>query len=176
MPPLPRVATEPGLEDAYRPGHFAGVCQVVHRLFSLLRPSAAVLGEKDWQQLQVVRAMTIEQRLGVDILAYRTVRDADGLAMSSRNRFLFPEERERALAIPRALGLARAEGTASAAERAMREELQRAGMLVEYATVRDAATLQPLQRDGNGRALLAARAGQTRLIDNAAWPATDKLA
>src|SRR5688572_25050071 len=99
VPALPRVATEPGIEDAARPGHFEGVCQVVLRLFELVRPAAAVFGEKDWQQLQVVSAMTRAEGLPIRIVPGETVREADGLAMSSRNRFLTPDDRRRGLAL-----------------------------------------------------------------------------
>lgn len=166
VPVLPRVAVEPGLEDRFRPGHFAGVCQVVLRLFRLVRPAAAVFGEKDWQQLRVVAAMTREQGLPIEIIGHETIRDPDGLAMSSRNRFLSAVEREAALAIPRALHAARRARTATEAETAMAGVLS--GVDVEYAVVRDAQTLANV---GNGpaRALIAARVGRTRLIDNAAW-------
>lgn len=174
IPPLPRAATEPGLEDARRPGHFAGVCQVVLRLFALCRPSIAVFGEKDWQQLAVIRAMTAEQRLPIEIVGHPTIREADGLAMSSRNVFLSPAERGAAGCIPWALRAAGRCGTVGEAELMMRRVIERAGLEVEYAVVRDAATLTPVPRTGRGprplRALIAARAGRTRLIDNADWP------
>lgn len=171
---LPEVATRPGLEDAHRPGHFAGVCQVVRRLFELVRPRAAVFGEKDWQQLQVVRAMTERERLGVEIVPVPTVREADGLAMSSRNVFLTADARSRAAAIPRALCEACAAASVDAAETRMREMLAAAGLEVEYAVVRDPTTLMPLAAAArHGRALVAARArsgtGTVRLIDNAPW-------
>lgn len=168
VPALPKVATEPGLEDAFRPGHFAGVCQVVARLFAVTGSRAAVFGEKDWQQLQVVRAMeSARGPAGVRIVAHATVRDADGLAMSSRNRFLSPEARRMALAIPRALARARGGSAVEEAERAMAEEL--AGLRVEYAVVRDAETLGPMVSGRPGRALVAAWSGGTRLIDNGPW-------
>ena len=114
-PRLPAVATEPKLEDAHRPGHFAGVCQVVKRLFELVRPAAAVLGEKDWQQLQVITAMTAQEGMGIQIVPGRTVREPDGLAMSSRNRFLSAAERRSATALSAALAAARDEPNAAAA-------------------------------------------------------------
>lgn len=172
VPPLPRVAREPGLEDAYRPGHFAGVCQVVLRLLRLVEPEAAVFGEKDWQQLCVVRAMVESLALGVEIVGGPTVREPDGLAMSSRNRFLSPEERAKARAISLALCEARRGGTPAEAERIMEEVLGGAGITPEYAAVRDAATLMPAARPGSAgpwRALIAARVGGTRLIDNSVW-------
>ncbi len=173
VPPLPEVATRPGLEDAARPGHFAGVCQVVSRLFELTRPSAALLGEKDWQQLQVVRAMAEQGGPDVEIVGRPTVREPDGLAMSSRNRFIPAELRGRALAIPRALEAAAGapEDDPAAAEALMRETLERAGLggAIDYAVVRDARTLLAPRPGQAARALIAARVGPVRLIDNAPW-------
>lgn len=169
-PPLPAVATRPGLEDAHRPGHFAGVCQVVKRLFELVRPSAAVFGEKDWQQLQVIRAMSQQERLGVEVVPVPTVREADGLAMSSRNVFLTREDRARARSLNAALLAACGEKLVDTAESRMRAILDEAGMRVEYAVVRDPESLMPLEAGAvSGRALIAARVGQVRLIDNALW-------
>ncbi|MCW5765085.1 MAG: pantoate--beta-alanine ligase [Phycisphaeraceae bacterium] len=167
---LPAVATEPGLEDAHRPGHFAGVCGVVSRLFELVRPAAAVFGEKDWQQLKVIEAMTRARGLGVRIVPGPTVREADGLAMSSRNRFLSAEDRRRALGLVRALRSGQRAGSAREAERLMRAELEASGLEVEYAVVRDAARLTAPAPGRAMRALIAARCGSVRLIDNAAWP------
>jgi pantoate--beta-alanine ligase len=167
---LPRVAQEPGLEDAHRPGHFAGVCQVVRRLFAMVEPREAVFGEKDWQQLQVIRAMVAAEGLDVAIVPGATVREADGLAMSSRNALLNERERAAAAGMPRALGAAARERDARMAEAAMLEELGRAGLAPEYAAVRDAETLLGWREDRPGRALIAARAGTVRLLDNAPWP------
>ncbi|MBK7405296.1 MAG: pantoate--beta-alanine ligase [Phycisphaerales bacterium] len=167
--PLPAVATEPGLEDARRPGHFAGVCQVVRRLFALARPRAAVFGEKDWQQLQVVRAMVRREGLGVEIVAGPTVREADGLAMSSRNRLLEPRCRAAVVSVPRALDAARGESDVARAEEAMRRGLAEAGLGLEYAVIRDAETLLGAAPGRAGRALIAARCGAVRVIDNAPW-------
>lgn len=166
VPDLPRVATSPGLEDARRPGHFAGVCQVVLRLFELVRPSVAVFGEKDWQQLQVVRAMTEQEGLGIEIVPGATVREADGLAMSSRNRFLSEDDRRRAISISRVLREGGRFGDRREFEAWMTGEMRGAGLLVEYAVVRDATTLEEAG-DGAMRALVAARVGSVRLIDNA---------
>ncbi len=179
VPPLPPVATEPGLEDAHRPGHFAGVCQVVHRLFALVRPALAVFGEKDWQQLQVVRAMVAHAARhdpkdpagSVEIVPAPTVREAGGLAMSSRNRFLSDDQRTRGLAISRALAAAGGSRTPAEAERAARDVLARARIEADYAVVRDAETLSGPPRDRRpGRCLIAVRVGSVRLIDNMAWP------
>lgn len=167
-PALPAVGAGPGLEDAHRKGHFAGVCQVVKRLFELTMPAAAVFGEKDWQQLQVVRAMTAEQRLEVDVVGVETVREADGLAMSSRNRFLDEDGRRRALSLSMALCEARRGSDPAGAERIMLGVLSSAGVETEYAVVRDARTLGA-PAAGQLRALIAARVGAVRLIDNAPW-------
>lgn len=176
-PPLPPVATEPRLEDAWRPGHFAGVCQVVRRRFDILAPVAAMFGEKDWQQLQVVRAMAERDTPGVEIVACPTVREADGLALSSRNRFLGATDRARAAAVPAALRRACACDSPAAAERAMREVLEGAALRVQYVAVRDARSLTPLRTDSGiggvqrpARALIAVECGPIRLIDNCDWP------
>lgn len=174
VPPLPPVATQPQLEDAFRPGHFAGVCQVVARLLDMVQPSFAVFGEKDFQQLLVVQAM-VEQEgerwPGLEIVPHPTIRERDGLAMSSRNVYLDAAERERALGLYRALQSAfqAAEKwiTAAELEQRMRAVLLEPGLSIDYAVVRDAATLMPIERlDGPVRALIAARLGKVRLIDN----------
>lgn len=170
-PQLPEVATHPRLEDAHRPGHFAGVCQVVARLFDLVHPSAAVFGEKDYQQLLVVEAMARQQAdrwPSLKIVRHATMREKDGLAMSSRNAFLKADERVRAVALWKALNAARAEREPSQAERVMERIVDQHGLSLDYAVVRDAATLMPLARQGQpARALIAARLGSVRLIDNA---------
>ena len=170
-PALPRVATEPGLEDAHRPGHFAGVCQVVLRLFELCRPAVAIFGEKDWQQLQVICAMTAQHGLGVEIVPGPTVREADGLAMSSRNRFLDSAARAQARCIFAAIGAAGREPHHATAEARLNEALRTIGHRPDYATIRDAQTLlAPTPHTRGYRTLVAARVGTVRLIDNAPWP------
>lgn len=169
-PPLPPVATEPGLEDAFRPGHFAGVCQVVKRLFELVRPSTAVFGEKDWQQLQVVRAMVAQERLDIGVVSGPTIRDPDGLALSSRNVRLGPDDRRIARALYRSLQAAGERSDPTGAEAAMRATMRTADVGIEYAVVRDAETLGPPQGSRTCRALVAGRVGKVRLIDNAGWP------
>ncbi|MCC6676496.1 MAG: pantoate--beta-alanine ligase [Phycisphaerales bacterium] len=169
VPALPRVAIEPKLEDAARPGHFAGVCQVVMRLFRLVRPVVAVFGEKDWQQLQVVRAMVQRAELPIDIVGMATVREADGLALSSRNRFLSPEDRRRGLTLSRALTAAGRAGSPEEAEGVMARLLAEEGISPDYAVVRDAASLGPVGQEA-ARALIAARVGSVRLLDNMPWP------
>lgn len=174
---LPEAAVRPGLEDAHRPGHFAGVCQVVRRLFEVVCARVAVFGEKDWQQLAVIRGMVEAERGGAlagampTIVAGPTVREADGLAMSSRNRFLTAEDRVRARAISRALRASVYAGTPAEAEAVMREVLSEESIDPEYAVVRDADTLEAVRPGGAARALIAARVGSVRLIDNAAWSA-----
>ncbi|MEQ8845325.1 MAG: pantoate--beta-alanine ligase [Phycisphaerales bacterium] len=172
-PSVPDVAVRKGLEDRFRPGHFAGVAKVLLRLFALAPPAAAIFGEKDWQQLQLARALVAQEGLGIDIIPGPTVRDDDGLALSSRNRFLDPAQRAAARAIPRALAAASTEPTVARAEQAMREQLE--GLDIEYATIRHATTLQEpaaqtARHDSPMRALIACRLGQTRLLDNAPWP------
>ena len=181
VPELPRPATHPGLEDACRPGHFAGVCQVVSRLFDVVNPHVAVFGEKDWQQLQVVTAMVAQEGVRwapLRIVPGPTVRDVDGLALSSRNRYLAGGERDQALGLSRALRAASTEPTPAAAEQTMLRVLAEHHLATEYAVVREASTLEPLKEPQPSeasrppaRALIAARLGSVRLIDNAAWPA-----
>ncbi|NBX24711.1 MAG: pantoate--beta-alanine ligase [Planctomycetes bacterium] len=172
--PLPPVATEPRLEDAARPGHFGGVCQVVARLFDLCRPCRACFGEKDFQQLRVIEQMVQHggDRWG-DLRIERcpTVRERDGLAMSSRNRYLTEDRRDTALGVYRALQMAMSAQRPSTAETLMRETLQDHGFEVDYAVVRDAASLRPVTGlEAPCRALIAARLPEVRLIDNMAMP------
>jgi pantoate--beta-alanine ligase len=173
----PQVTVEPGpgatvLEGQVRPGHFRGVLTVVAKLFGLVRPDVAVFGEKDYQQLVLVRRMVADLCMGVDVVGAATVREPDGLAMSSRNRYLSDEERARATGLSRALERAReaAAGGASvdAALDAAREQLASDGIEAEYVEARDAENLTPAQ-SFNGRPILialAARIGPARLIDN----------
>ncbi len=180
VPVLPDVATRPGLEDTFRPGHFPGVCQVVSRCFDLCDASAAVFGEKDWQQLQVVRAMSEAQRgvrgRLVEIIPGETVREPDGLAMSSRNLLLSPEARVEAGGISEALFVAAREQDRDRAQGVLADTLLRFGIDAEYAVLRDARTLlEPVPRSHTGgpgvpcRLLVAARVGGVRLIDNTGW-------
>ena len=174
--PLPEVATTPGLEDACRPGHFGGVALVVSRLFDLVRPSAAYFGEKDYQQLRLIEDMTADfarrepgRWPGLRIVPCPTIRERDGLAMSSRNRYLKSDERDAALALSRALQVAHSAQRVATAEKLMRDTLDAFGLETEYAVVRDARTLLPVAGfERPTRALIAARLGATRLIDNAA--------
>ena len=172
--PLPAVAKEPHLEDAARPGHFGGVCQVVARLFDLCRPSLACFGEKDYQQLRVIEQM-VEGAGGrwgdLRIQRCPTVREHDGLAMSSRNRYLAEDRRDTALGVYRALQMAMSAQRPATAEALMHETLLDHGFTVDYAVVRDAATLLPVSGlETPCRALIAARLPEVRLIDNMAMP------
>ena len=171
---IPDVASKPGLEDTYRPGHFAGVCQVVSRLFDLCLPSGAVFGEKDWQQLQCVRTMSRLQGRDLQIIPAETVREESGLAMSSRNLNLSLEARVQAVAISQALFAASTVSTPEMGESLMQEILAKGGIQPEYAAIRPADTLMPLEDSGVHphvpcRALIAAKVGGVRLIDNAPW-------
>lgn len=160
------------LDGASRPGHFDGVATVVTRLFDQVRPDLALFGEKDYQQLAVIRQLVRDLNLPTEIVGVPTQRDADGLALSSRNAYLGEEERQAARILPRALGEAAQaiEGgapVAEALERA-RARLAEAGFApIDYVELRDAETLAPLARlDRPARLLAAARMGKTRLIDN----------
>lgn len=174
------TVTVAGLTDhlcgPHRPGHFAGVATIVAKLLNQARADAAYFGEKDWQQLQVIRRLGIDLDLDTRIVGVATVRDADGLALSSRNRYMSAEQRARALALPRGLAdlAARvADGRPVAPETAALERaLLAAGFdRVDYVAVCDAETLQPLDRvtdPDRARVFAAAWLGRTRLIDNRA--------
>lgn len=163
-----------GLDGAARPGHFDGVATIVSRLFDQIRPDIALFGEKDYQQLAVIRQMVRDRRLDVEIVGVPTQRDADGLALSSRNAYLTDEERQAARALPRALGEAAAAiqrgGDVAEALAAVRERLEKAGFdPIDYVALCDSETLAPLTSlDRPARLLAAARIGRTRLIDNLA--------
>ena len=160
------------LDGEHRPGFFTGVATVVSRLFTIGRPDCAVFGEKDYQQLQVIRRMAKDLHLGVRVLGAPTIREADGLAMSSRNRYLSESERAIAPALHETIR-AVAEEVASGAEPGAQEmeaieRLKSAGFdPIDYVTVCDAHTLDPyLDRNRPVRVLAAAWLGDTRLIDN----------
>ena len=166
----PAVTVDPGplgalLEGASRPGHFAGVLTVVTKLLGLVRPDVAVFGEKDYQQLALIRRAVADLELGVRIVGAPTVRDPDGLALSSRNRYLTPAQRQQALALSRALRAGAEEGPsgAGAVLKAATEALR--GIDVDYLALRG-VELGPAPATGPARLLVAARVGTTRLIDN----------
>jgi pantoate--beta-alanine ligase len=172
----PEVTVDPGpagqlLEGQFRPGFFDGVLTVVLKLLHLARPEVVVFGQKDAQQLALVRRMVADMDLGIAVESVPIARDADGLATSSRNRYLAPAERALALAIPGALhaGQARADdGSAAVLDAAWQVLRATPGLTVDYLALVDPRTFTPVLPGRAGPALLltAARAGGTRLIDN----------
>lgn len=163
-----------GLEDKFRPHFFGGVATVVGKLFTQCRPDFALFGQKDYQQLKVVTRMARDLDLGVKVIGMTTVRDRDGLAMSSRNLYLTPEQRQTATILYRAIKDAskrlRAGDELAAVMAAGAETIAAAGFTVDYFEARHAETLAPVSSiaDGPLRLLVAAKIGNTRLIDNAA--------
>jgi pantoate--beta-alanine ligase len=159
-------------EGEARPGHFDGVTTVVAKLFNSIRPDVALFGEKDFQQVAVIRRMTADLNMGVQIVAVPTMRDGDGLALSSRNAYLTDDERARALSLPRALEAAAdaiEDGQpANGAIAEARKALDDAGFApIDYVALVDDATLEPLHSPaGRMRLIAAATIGRTRLIDN----------
>jgi pantoate--beta-alanine ligase len=161
-------------EGEARPGHFDGVATVVAKLLLSVRPDVALFGEKDFQQLAVIRRMVTDLNIPVDIVGVPTVREADGLALSSRNAYLSADERQRAVALPNALREARQSildgESVSTALRGAKQALVDAGFLrIDYFALVDATTLEPMdQPAGDMRLIAAAVIGTTRLIDNIA--------
>lgn len=178
--PDAEVTVDPGplgevLEGAARPGHFRGVATVVTKLLSIVRPDVAFFGEKDYQQLLIVERLVRDLDLGCTIVGCPTVRDGDGLALSSRNAYLSAQERDAALGLSAALAaaeeaLAWGERDARELEAVMRATAEARGkglLSLDYAVVADAETLGPIERvEAPARALIAGRVGTTRLIDN----------
>lgn len=173
----PQVTVDPGplasiLEGRARPGHFRGVLTVVAKLVGLVRPDTAVFGQKDYQQLALIRRMALDLNLGCDVVGAETLREVDGLALSSRNRYLDDEQRQQAVALSHVLLTAR-EGAVHGVDVALdsaRAQLRASlGLDLDYLEITD-PQLQPLPAevpDGTeGRILIAARIGSTRLIDN----------
>ncbi|HEY4560564.1 MAG TPA: pantoate--beta-alanine ligase [Lysobacter sp.] len=158
------------LEGAHRPGHFDGVATVVARLFLQVQPDVAVFGLKDYQQLAVIRYLVREMSFPIEIVPAQTRREDDGLAMSSRNQYLSPDERARAVAIHRVLGRMRHAAVAGRSvadiEAAAAAELDRDGFEVDYAVLRRRDFRAVEAADRELVALIAARIGRTRLIDN----------
>jgi pantoate--beta-alanine ligase len=177
-PPGSEVRVIPGgtadrWEGAARPGHFIGVLTVVAKLFHLVQPDFACFGRKDIQQLTLIRQMVRDLDWAIDIVAVPTVREADGLALSSRNAYLSSDDRRRAVALSRALRTAReawkgGENQAAAIEARMRRELRgEPGVLVEYIAIAEPEALAPVMTaDARTVVAIAARVGGTRLIDN----------
>ena len=166
-----------GMEGAARPGHFRGVATVVAKLFTITRPDRAYFGQKDGQQVAVIRKMNADLNLGVEVITMPTIREPDGLALSSRNAYLTPEQRETAPAVYRALCAAedvwrRGERDAERIRRAAMNILERETLVdgVDYVSIVDAESMQPLQqtlRDGRPVMIATAvRLGAVRLIDN----------
>ena len=171
---VPSLATI--LEGEFRPTHFAGVCRVVLKLFNIVQPDVACFGRKDYQQLKVIEAMVGDLNLPIRIEACETLREPDGLAMSSRNVYLRDAERQHALGMSKALKEAArmfeaGETDPEIVSSAMRQNLEAHQVEVDYAEVRHPTTLQPLDiiepaLTGGVVALVAGRVGNTRLIDN----------
>lgn len=169
------ITVDPGplgdeLEGRTRPGHFAGVLSVVAKLFNIVQPTYAVFGEKDYQQLTLIHRMARDLNFPLDVVGVPTVREPDGLALSSRNRYLSEEERSAATALSAALvaGAYVSGQGADAVLRAARDTLAAApGVDLDYLELR-APDLGPAPENGDARLLVAARVGSTRLIDNAA--------
>ena len=160
------------LEGAARPGHFAGVATVVAKLFAIVRPDVAYFGQKDFQQLRVIQTLARDNRLGVRVVGCAIVREPDGLAMSSRNRYLSADERRSALALPRALRAAQDDWARGERDpRKLRDRVKRSAagprVSLEYVSVADPITLDELERPSDRAVVsVAARVGKTRLIDN----------
>ncbi|MGH8063596.1 MAG: pantoate--beta-alanine ligase [Pseudoxanthomonas sp.] len=162
------------LEGAHRPGHFDGVCTVVTRLFNQVQPNVAAFGKKDFQQLAVIRQMVTDLAFPIEILGGSIVRESDGLAMSSRNQYLGADERPVASEIRRTLLAMREAIVAGQSRDAVEAEASRrlteAGFVVDYAAVRRPDLGEPEQGETGAKvALIAARLGKTRLIDNLEW-------
>ena len=165
-----------GMEGAARPGHFRGVATVVAKLFTITRPDRAYFGQKDGQQVAVIRKMNTDLNLGVDVATMPTIREPDGLALSSRNAYLSAEERETAPAVFRALCAAedvwrRGERDSGRIRRAAHNILEREPLLaaVEYVSIVDAETMRPVETVQDGERVMiaiAVRLGAVRLIDN----------
>lgn len=184
----PRVTVDPGplgdvLEGASRPGHFRGVCTVVAKLFALVGPCRAYFGEKDAQQVAVVRRMVDDLDLPVSVVAGETVRDPDGLALSSRNAHLSTEERDAALSLSRGLASASrlaesGEADAAVLEAEIAKHVGAESLAdLDYAAVVDAATFERVRRlERPARAVVAATVGRTRLIDTVRLPEPGRAA
>lgn len=160
------------LEGKHRPGHFRGVCQVVAKLFNILQPTVAVFGQKDFQQLRIITAMTEALNWTIRIVSGPTVREHDGLAMSSRNQYLSEADRQKGLAISRALFLAKGEYTQGVRQTnrlltSMQRVLLEQHLAVDYVAAVDPVSLKPVEViQGPTVLAVAARVGTTRLIDN----------
>lgn len=163
-----------GYEGDIRPGHFSGVATIVCRLFLAVPADRAYFGAKDWQQSLVVKRMVHDLGLPIDIVVCPTVREPDGLAMSSRNAYLTPDERRRAVALSASLAEAAdawaSDASIASIEAAMRKRLEYQNIAVDYAAIADADSLGPVTAGHAAVALVAGRLGNTRLIDNRLLP------
>ncbi len=169
------------LDGASRPGHFRGVATVVSKLFHIVQPDRAYFGQKDAAQVAVLQAMVRDLNFDIELVVCPTRRDADGLALSSRNRYLSEAEREQALAIPQALcnaaeAITRGGSSASALRAMLQHDLNNAGIRVDYTCLVDAQTLEPMTEVQAGALIaVAAFVGNTRLIDNFIVANRDKV-
>ena len=160
------------LEGKHRPGHFHGVCQIVGKLFNILQPAAALFGQKDYQQFRVLQAMVEALNFPIDIKMIPTIRDPDGMALSSRNAYLSPEQRLQGLTISRALFKARDDVAAGIRQTnrliaTMRNMLLEKHLIIDYVAAIEPRTLQPVEQITSPTVFaIAARVGNTRLIDN----------
>jgi pantoate--beta-alanine ligase len=167
---LPAMSTV--LEGKHRPGHFKGVCQIVAKLFNIIQPTVACFGQKDFQQLRIIEAMVQALNMPIDVIACPTLRDPDGMAMSSRNMYLSPEERQKGLSISRALmmgykefmeGVRQTNRLITTMQKVMLEQ----HVNIDYVAAVDPETLRPVEKiEGETLLAIAARVGNTRLIDN----------
>jgi len=153
-------------DGASRPGHFRGVCTIVAKLFNIVEPAVAVFGQKDFQQAAIIKRMVRDLDFPIKIVVAPIVREPDGLAMSSRNTYLTPDERARALVLNRALDFAEHYKSPDLTEK-IKSMISEAGLKVDYVTLADPDTLEPVTEPRPGLVLLlAAWCGKTRLIDN----------
>ena len=167
---LPQLADV--LEGKHRPGHFSGVCQIVAKLFNIVQPTVAVFGQKDYQQLRIISTMIEALDFAIEIISGPTVRDADGLAMSSRNQYLSEIERQKALSISRALFMAKGEYTKGIRQTnrlmtTMQKVMLEQHLSIDYVAAVDPQSLKPVDTVTSPTVLaIAARVGNIRLIDN----------
>jgi pantoate--beta-alanine ligase len=169
---IPALTEE--FDGHYRPGHFEGVCTIVCKLFNILTPNIAVFGNKDYQQLLIIRRMANDLNFNIDIVAGNTERESDGLAMSSRNAHLNSDQRALAKHLYANLNLVKTQFSLkniSSLEDSARKRIEEVGMTVEYFNIRDAVNLQPISNNTKDIVVLAAAwLGDTRLIDNILFP------
>ncbi|WP_396271396.1 pantoate--beta-alanine ligase [Granulicella paludicola] len=177
---VPKIGSR--LDGASRPGHFRGVTTVVSKLFHIVQPDRAYFGQKDAAQVAVLQAMVRDLNFDIELVVCPTRRDADGLALSSRNRYLSEAEREQALAIPQALcdaaeSIGQGDSSSAIVRATLRHDLDAAGVRVDYTCVVDARSLEPVTEVRAGSLIaIAAFIGSTRLIDNFVVPIDEEVA